>query len=116
VRVRNLGYMDAEAVKVKIYRFDGNDAQAQPADWEFIGEAVIQDIPADGATIASPVRWYLEPEGSNGCWGPPSGAVQDFSLIVWLDSEEDPVTEDYSVALENNIALRKLSMQTAYPE
>lgn len=99
VKVRNLGYLTANSIKVKVYWADPSGGIPWPAGWNFINETNVTNLLANSETVAVPIAW--KPTGT---------AIGHRCLLVRLECSQDLMTEEGKVRLENNIAMKNVSI------
>jgi subtilisin family serine protease len=104
VRVRNLGWADADNAQVRIYHSDPATPMAWPGDWSpegfEVGDAPTHlstvDAPARGEAFAGPFKWT------------PAADKEWVVLFVRAEHGDDPIVSDGDVRLDNNITRRDL--------
>jgi hypothetical protein len=104
VKVRNLGYLTANTIKVKAYWADPAGGIPWPTDWNYIGESTVNNLVENSETIATPIPWT-----------PTGTAIGHRCLLVRLECNQDMMTEDGSIKLENNIAQKNISIISLPP-
>ena len=95
VTVRNIGTQDASDVMVNVYWGDPALLLAWPDSWNLIGATTV-DVPAGGQAVTPEIAWSNLPSPGHRC------------LLVRLVADQDPITNEGSVPLDNNIAQRNL--------
>jgi hypothetical protein len=101
VRVRNLGYLTADTIKVKAYWADPAGGIPWPADWNYIGEDEVHNLADNSTTICQPISWT-----------PPASAIGHRCLLVRLECSQDMMTEEGNVKLENNIGQKNVTVDS----
>ncbi|GAB6908661.1 hypothetical protein JCM12296A_45010 [Desulfosarcina cetonica] len=104
VRVRNLGWADADDAQVRIYHADPATPMVWPGDWSSEGFEVGDtpthlstiDVPARGEAFAGPFKWT------------PPADREWVALFVRAEHGDDPIVSDGDVRLDNNITRRDL--------
>jgi len=104
VRVRNLGWADADDAQVRIYHADPATPMTWPGDWSSEGFEVgdtpthlaTVDVPARGEAFAGPFKWT------------PSADKEWVVLFVRAEHGDDPIVSDGDVRLDNNITRRDI--------
>ena len=97
IRVRNLGYLMANIIKVKAYWADPAGSIPWPSDWNFIGETNVNNLADNSETVAGPI-----------IWAPTGTAMLRRCLLVRLECPQDMMTEEGNVKQENNIAQKNI--------
>jgi hypothetical protein len=96
VQVRNRGQEDAEDVQVELYLADANLIAPQGRDsWNLIGSTIVPFVPAGGVVWTEAVLWDPGFTG-HGC------------MLARVECEADPVTDEWNVAGDNNLAQRNV--------
>jgi hypothetical protein len=95
VTVRNIGTQDATDVAVNVYWGDPALLLVWPDSWNFIGSTSV-DVLAGGRAVTPEIAWSNLPSPGHRC------------LLVRLVTDQDPITNEGSVPLDNNIAQRNL--------
>ena len=93
VRAWNLGPNVAKGVTATLYQALASPS-IWPKDWQAIGEAKFDDIPAGESAMTSLA------------WTPPDSGPHSF--FARLSSDEDPVQHEWSVRNDNNVAQKSL--------
>jgi len=93
VRAWNLGPQVAAGVSATLYQALASPS-IWPENWQVIGEAKFDDIPADESATTSLA------------WTPPDSGP--YSFFARLSSDEDPVQHEWSVRNDNNVAQKSL--------
>jgi hypothetical protein len=101
VKVRNLGYLTADTVKVKAYWADPAGGIPWPADWNYIGESDVLNLASNSSTTCQPISWT-----------PPASAIGHRCLLVRLECSQDLMTEEGNVKYENNIAQKNITVDS----
>jgi hypothetical protein len=104
VKVRNLGYLTASTIKVKAYWADPAGGIPWPADWNYIDESTVNNLVENSETIATPIPWT-----------PTGTAIGHRCLLVRLECNQDMMTEEGNIKLENNIAQKNISIISLPP-
>ncbi|MBU0755523.1 MAG: hypothetical protein KJ645_10325 [Planctomycetes bacterium] len=98
VMVRNAGYLSASNVKVALYAMNLL-ASPEKRAWSEVGSVNVKSIPVNGSLLSDPISWIYK-----------AGEI----VMAKLITADDPVTEPYSVANENNLAQRNYAVFLAW--
>ena len=99
IKVRNLGYQTANTIHALAYWADPATGIPWPSDWHLIGETTVINLGPDSETVAAPISWT-----------PTGTAIGHRCLLVRLECDQDMMTEEGTVSLENNIAQKNISI------
>lgn len=99
IKVRNLGYLQADTINVKAYWADPAGGIPWPSDWNYIGESTVTNLAANSDIVATPISWT-----------PTGTAIGHRCLLVRLECDQDLITEEGNVKYDNNIAQKNITI------